>query len=194
MKRDQGKEEVKECCENYPNFNEDAKNWFYSKIGRNKMMHMQQKYQTFLKSYEDRKKNVTEKYNIKKYLSFLTNFLILFFVTFDFFYNIMKIIFKKVFSFYHNPLHSIQNTKHFLKKNVIYFTKTVNKYKELLLKSILFVLREKKKIVKEVKNICSFLFKLSNFYFFKLLETVYQYLHFRYCDIFRSNKIFKVFT
>ncbi|SBS81872.1 conserved Plasmodium protein, unknown function [Plasmodium ovale curtisi] len=135
MKRDQGKEEVKECCENYPNFNEDAKNWFYSKIGRNKMMHMQQKYQTFLKSYEDRKKNVTEKYNIKKYLSFLTNFLILFFVTFDFFYNIMKIIFKKVFSFYHNPLHSIQNTKHFLKKNVIYFTKTVNKYKELLLKS-----------------------------------------------------------
>ncbi|GAW80149.1 hypothetical protein, conserved [Plasmodium gonderi] len=194
MKKDKIKEELKENNENYLKFNENARKWFYSKVEKNKMVNIQEKYESFLKSYENRKKRVAEKYNIHKYITTLNNILLLCFITFDFFYNLLKVCIKNAKCFYNNPFPYIYNAKVIMKKNYIYGVKLINMYKDILHASVLFVLREKKKIYKELKNILLFLFRLLNFYFFQCLEAIYQYFYFRYCDIFKATKFFKVFT
>ncbi|GAB65660.1 hypothetical protein PCYB_071620 [Plasmodium cynomolgi strain B] len=67
-------------------------------------------------------------------------------------------------------------------------------YKNLICAAALFLLREKNKIAKEIQSVFVFLFQLLNFYLFKSLEAMYQYFYFRYCDIFRATKFFKVFA
>ncbi|KJP89425.1 hypothetical protein AK88_00868 [Plasmodium fragile] len=194
MKKDKTKEELKENYENYINFNENAKKWFYSKIEKNKMMHIQEKYDSFLNSYENKKKHVTEKYNVKKYLTIIHNLLLLCFITFDIFSLFLKLCVKNVKHFLNNPFLYIYNTKMVIEKNVSNGLKLIKAYKNVLCAAVSFLLREKKKIAKEIQNVFVFLFQLLNFYLFKSLEATYQYFYFRYCDIFRATKFFKVFT
>ncbi|KAI4839327.1 hypothetical protein MKS88_001875 [Plasmodium brasilianum] len=107
MKRNKAKEKIKEHADgqtdeqttenqHYMNFNENTKKWLYNKIEKNKILFIKEKYQTFLKSYEDRKNDVTKKYNINKYLAIFNNLILLFFITFDIFHNLLKLTFKNV--------------------------------------------------------------------------------------------------
>ncbi|EUD67908.1 hypothetical protein C922_01520 [Plasmodium inui San Antonio 1] len=193
MKKDKIKEQ-KQNYENYLNFNEDAKKWFYSKIEKNKMIHIQEKYDSFLKSYENRKRHVTEKYNLKKYLTIIHNLMLLCFITFDIFSIFLNVCVKNVKHFLNNPFLYIHNAKMVIKKNVSHGFQLMKAYKNLLCAAALFVFREKKKIAKEIQNVSLFLFQLLNFYLFKYLEVMYQYFYFRYCDIFKATKFFKVFA
>ncbi|CAA9987354.1 conserved Plasmodium protein, unknown function [Plasmodium knowlesi strain H] len=194
MKKEKTKEELRENYEHYLNFNEDAKKWFYSKIEKNKMMNIQEKYDSFLKSYENKKKNVAEKYNLKKYLTIIHNFLLLCFITFDILFIFFKACVKNVMLFLSNPFLYLYNAKMVIEKNVSHGLNLMKTYKNMLCAALLFLLREKKKIAKEIQNVFLFLFQLLNFYFFKSLEAMYQYFYFRYCDIFRATKFFKVFA
>ncbi|SBS97308.1 conserved Plasmodium protein, unknown function [Plasmodium malariae] len=205
MKRNKAKEKIKEHADgqtdeqttenqHYMNFNENTKKWLYNKIEKNKILFIKEKYQTFLKSYEDRKNDVTKKYNINKYLAIFNNLILLFFITFDIFHNLLKLTFKNVKYSFSNPLYCIHSFKAFIKNISTYIIKLINTNKQLLLNFIFFVLREKKKIAKEINNFIYFVFNFLNLRFFKSLEVLYQYMYPRYYDIFKTGKLSKVFT
>ncbi|SBT70861.1 conserved Plasmodium protein, unknown function [Plasmodium malariae] len=205
MKRNKAKEKIKEHTDGqtdeqtkenqyYMNFNENTKKWLYNKIEKNKILFIKEKYQTFLKSYEDRKNDVTKKYNINKYLAIFNNLILLFFITFDIFHNLLKLTFKNVKYSFSNPLYCIHSFKAFIKNISTYIIKLINTNKQFLLNFIFFVLREKKKIAKEINNFIYFVFNFLNLRFFKSLEVLYQYMYPRYYDIFKTGKLSKVFT
>lgn len=192
MKTEQEKRDINMKYANYLKLNEDAKQWIYNKIDKNEIFSIKGQYESFVKNYEDRKKDVSNKYNVNKYLNFMTSFFLLCLIILDFFINLFKVTIKNLKYFLKNPVYFIYTCKCFIKSTTSNFFKFIQLYKHLILKTFLFLLKEKKKIAKEIKDLFSFCFKVLYFYVYKYIQSLYQYLYIKYCELFKPTKNFKV--
>ncbi|CAD51767.2 hypothetical protein PFAG_02320 [Plasmodium falciparum Santa Lucia] len=192
MKTEQEKKDINMKYANYLKLNEDAKQWIYNKIDKNEIFSIKGQYESFVKNYEDRKKDVSNKYNVNKYLNFMTSFFLLCLIILDFFINLFKVTIKNLKYFLKNPVYFIYTCKCFIKSTTSNFFKFIQLYKHLILKTFLFLLKEKKKIAKEIKDLFSFCFKVLYFYVYKYIQSLYQYLYIKYCELFKPTKNFKV--
>ncbi|CDO64145.1 conserved Plasmodium protein, unknown function [Plasmodium reichenowi] len=192
MKTEQEKKDINMKYANYLKLNEDAKQWIYNKIDKNEIFCIKGQYESFVKNYEDRKKDVSNKYNVNKYLNLMNSFFLLCLIILDLFINLFKVTIKNLKYFFKNPVYFIYTCKCFIKSTTSNFFKFIQLYKHLILKTFLFLLKEKKKIAKEIKDLFSFCFKVLYFYVYKYIQSLYQYLYIKYCELFKPTKNFKV--
>ncbi|KYO00074.1 hypothetical protein PGSY75_0908400 [Plasmodium gaboni] len=192
MKTEQEKKDIKMKYANYFQLNEDAKQWIYNKIDKNEIFSIKGQYESLVKTYEDRKKDVSNKYNVNKYLNFINSFFLLCLIMLDLFINIFKVTIENIKYFLKNPLYFIYTCKVFIKSITSNLFKFLELYKHVILKTFLFLLKEKKKIAKEIKDLFTFCFKVLYFYVYKYIQSLYQYVYIKYCELFKPSKNFKV--
>lgn len=188
--------EKSQYCQFYHKLNKNKNNWIKEIINRNRNFSFQKECKSFATLYEERKEHVTQKYNLRRYIDFFINLIILAFVILDLMgractgtLQMIKGFFVRIssyFSYFKNfPLKEEINKRK---------QKTWNQYRTLFICKAQHFWEDRENFITCGKY---YMHNMLQIFYARILQIVQHILHFfylKYPNFFKNKKLFSAFS